>query len=68
MNKDPLAQPEAKKTFDDYNRLENARLFKLGCWFAIVAMRLGSRRTGLGVMRLHFIFLNTDCLPLFYVQ
>jgi signal transduction histidine kinase len=41
MSNDLIHQPEVKKAFEDYNKLERRRLFKIICWVAIVAMPAG---------------------------
>src|SRR5579859_4424351 len=41
MNNDLIHQPEVNKAFEDYNKLERRRLFKIICWVAIIAMPAG---------------------------
>jgi len=41
MNEKLLDQPEIRKAYDEYDRTERARLFKIVCWFAIFGMPAG---------------------------
>ncbi len=41
MSQNPLDQPEIKKVYDDYNKSERKRLFKIVFWFAFFGMPAG---------------------------
>ena len=41
MSQNLLDQPEVRKAYDDYNKQERARLFKIVYWFAFFGMPAG---------------------------